>query len=800
MNHFLKILKVANRSQRIIWVGLVMAVLSACGTVTPTVDANDSDRFDLITRITIDDATSEAELEAASGGRVIVFRPEAGFAIVAFHRGQGDIALMNTADPNQDVFGTPEASASGWTAWSGGWTAWSGGWTAWSGGWTAWSGGWTAWSGGASGSSTLSENLLPWDQINLPEGQLLAPNLGNGIKVAVIDTGVDLGHPAFAGRLAAASEWRDYLDNDDYPADQDSGNASGHGTSVAGIVLQVAPNATILPLRVLENDGSGDVDHVVAAIDHAISMGCDVINLSLGTDVDVAALRAMMDYAASQQVFVIASVGNSGSSAIEYPARYAKELVAGSYLVSVGAVDSSDIKTSFSNYGGAAELFAPGSEIYTTSSGVSGPGISHTTGTSFAAPMVTGAIALALGEGPSAALVATLAGAVNSAAQDIESSNPQFVGQVGFGRLDIEAFLSQMGYVAPAPTRSALLVANLSPSTSTVFIEERLELLGFNVTLIDDGDASAADASGKDLIVISHTVSSGTINSKFRDVAVPVITWEDGIFDDMNMASSKGDVDNVTDLSIVTTHPLAAGFSGDIQVYEDDDRLAWGTPSSSAITVATVPGYASKAVIFAYEAGAQMVGMTAPAKRVGFFFQNYDVDKYGFRGVALFDAAVMWSTMDTSTPPASSVSTYIQAEAASSVEGAFAAAADGSVSGGSYMTIPQGTGQDYDGDESPMGRLHFDLNDVPSDTYYVWMRVFGPDSGSNSFFVRMDNGAKDDVHYDALNDWLWHKVPGSFALGGDHTLTVMLREDGARIDELLITDDAGFTPSGMGSY
>ena len=111
---------------------------------------------------------------------------------------------------------------------------------------------------------------------------MLAPNLGEGVKVAVIDTGIDLDHPGFAGRLAPAGEWRDYVDGDDFPMDEPGGAGFGHGTAVAGIIVQVAPNATILPIRVLAPDGRGDVDDVVTAIDHAITVGAQVINLSLG--------------------------------------------------------------------------------------------------------------------------------------------------------------------------------------------------------------------------------------------------------------------------------------------------------------------------------------------------------------------------------------------------------------------------------------------------------------------------------------------------------------------------------------
>ena len=352
-------------------VGLVLlglVVLTACGSlVTPEpVDAGPK-RFDYVASISIEASDVQIEVEALHDATVVVWRPEAGFAILGFSEGEGSLALMNTGDPNQDVIETPEVEAGGWTAWGGGWTAWgggwtawSGGWTAWSGGWTAWSGGWTAWSGGVDSRSTFGENLLAWNDIKLPQGQLLASNLGSGVKVAVIDTGLSLTHPALAGNLAPSSEWQDFIDGDSYPMDEPGGASTGHGTAVAGIILQVAPQATILPIRVLAADGSGDVDHVVQGIDHAVQMGADVINLSLGTDTDVAALQAMVDYATSQEIFVISSLGNAGNSDVTFPARYAKNSGnTGHYLIGVGSVGKGKKKSSFSNYGTSAELFAP---------------------------------------------------------------------------------------------------------------------------------------------------------------------------------------------------------------------------------------------------------------------------------------------------------------------------------------------------------------------------------------------------------------------------------------------------------
>ena len=380
-------------------------------------------------------------------------------------------------------------------------------------------------------------------------------------------------------------------------------------------------------------------------------MGADVINMSLGTDVDLDTLHKMVNYATGQGVFVVASVGNEGSGDILYPARYAKGIGStGSYLAGVGSVDLVDVKTVFSNYGIDAELFTPGEGIYTiTRNDTEEAGVTNATGTSFSAPMVAGAITLALGESPSATTRQLIPTMLNNSARDVGPKNPGYPGQMGHGGLDVELFLDMLGYSAPALVKDALLLVDLPLSSADAFLEDRLALFGFDVTTVDDDAASAAMAAGKDLVLISQSISAANITDMFRDAAVPVITWEDALFDDMGMSSGvTGDVDGFDEISIATDHALAVGFSGDTPVYQGSKRLGYGTPGDGAITVATVPGQPEKAFVFAYEQGAMMVGMEAPAKRMGFFFQNDDVLAYDYRGVTLFDAAVLWASYDGS--------------------------------------------------------------------------------------------------------------------------------------------------------
>ncbi|MEZ4605699.1 MAG: S8 family serine peptidase [Deinococcales bacterium] len=344
-----------------------------------------------VASLEIDTSATIAALEAKYGGEVILFKPQAGFAVLGFDKKEGELSTLAGTALNQDVFAAPEASAAGSAVWGGGSSAWGGGWSAWSGGWSAWSGGMTV-------PSLPAQNNAAWQQIKLYEAHQHAFNFGAGVKVAVIDSGIDLVHPMFQGRLAASYEWRDFIDNDNYP--QETGTSSdkgfGHGTAVAGIIAQIAPKATILPLRVLDKDGKGDLDDVISAIDHAVTVGAKLINLSLGTYSEYWALWQVLNYAASQGVMIMASAGNEASQTMTHPAQMTwwTDNPIFAHLVSVGSLDSSNNVSSFSNYGSFAGA-ALGENIITAYPGMK---LISATGTSFATPIYSGAFALALSD------------------------------------------------------------------------------------------------------------------------------------------------------------------------------------------------------------------------------------------------------------------------------------------------------------------------------------------------------------------------------------------------------------------
>ncbi len=337
---------------------------------------------------------------------------------------------------------------------------------AWSTGRRAWSTGRRAWSTGDV--ATLQDNQAIWTQIHLQQAQTLAPNWGAGVKVAVIDTGIDLNHPAFVGHLAPSSDWKDFVDADTTPQEVAGGEAYGHGTSVASIVMQVAPKALVMPIRVLDSSGAGDTSKIASAIDWAAQHGAKIINLSLGTDAanfDCAVQKAVALAIQNYGTLMVFAAGNTSDTNINYPAITVKSnpnsnpavkacraapynlvpsLNAGVNVVSisVGSVNSLDQKSDFSSYGNKLEMVSPGEDIYGPYPDNAGAAWS---GTSMSAPLVSGSLALALGQTlHSGVKVQDLPDILIGKTDSVDALNPSFAGQIGKGRLNIENFLKSV--------------------------------------------------------------------------------------------------------------------------------------------------------------------------------------------------------------------------------------------------------------------------------------------------------------------------------------------------------------------
>ncbi len=248
-----------------------------------------------------------------------------------------------------------------------------------------------AWGGDATDSLTQYAT----DMIGLSAAHQVS--LGAGVTVAVLDTGVQADHPYLAGFV---TEGYDFVDDDGDSADSfdhlDNDNdglideAAGHGTHVAGIIHTTAPAAQIMPLRVLDSDGRGNLFLIAEAIRYATFNGADVINLSLGSTFDSALLADLLDFAQVRNVVVVAAAGNLDSDVPQFPAAYDS-------VIAVAAVAPDGSRMDGSNYGDWIDLAAPGLSIY---SSFPTDAYAWWSGTSMATPFVAGSAALVLSNTP----------------------------------------------------------------------------------------------------------------------------------------------------------------------------------------------------------------------------------------------------------------------------------------------------------------------------------------------------------------------------------------------------------------
>ncbi|WP_343760955.1 S8 family serine peptidase [Deinococcus depolymerans] len=420
----------------------VSVLLASCGRVPSTELPHTDHAFTTVVDVPAD--ASQADVERRTGGQVVVWRPDSGFAVVGLsRRPAGSLGALGVSSGDEVEDNNGALTAGGSTsAWNPNGVDGAGRARIWSGGRARiWSGGRARiWSGGNGTVGGLVENQAAWQQIGLSQAWNLAPTLGEGVKVAVIDTGLDLQHQIFEGALAPASETWDFVDNDADPQETGDFNdgAYGHGTNVAGIVLQLAPRATIMPLRVLNPDGSGSITDVAQAINWAVDHGAQVINLSLGSVKKTGVIKHMIEYASGRGVIVVASSGNTGDHQITYPARYSQEKGSlGELLLSVGSVNHADQKSDFSTYGKELELVAPGEEVYGP---VPGNLMSYWSGTSMAAPMVSGALALGLAQDASGKAALRVQSLQQNAVNIDALNSKDYAKQLG-RRLDVGAFI-----------------------------------------------------------------------------------------------------------------------------------------------------------------------------------------------------------------------------------------------------------------------------------------------------------------------------------------------------------------------
>ncbi|MEV3935390.1 S8 family serine peptidase [Glycomyces sp. NPDC049804] len=260
------------------------------------------------------------------------------------------------------------------------------------------------------GLDRVDQDALPLDQ------QYEYTQTGTGVEAFILDTGVNLEHQEFEGRIG---EGYDFIDDDADPAD-----CHGHGTHVAGTVAGatygVAKDATIRPVRVLDCEGSGSYAAIIGGIDWVAANAGEsaVANMSLGGSFSQALNDAIAAAVESGVTFAIAA-GNEGQDACNVsPGSEAS-------AITVGATDEDDAAASFTNYGECVDLLAPGVGI--TSAWIDGTDAENTiSGTSMATPHVAGVAALFIeanpGATPDEVATALTEGAVPDAVADPNGS------------------------------------------------------------------------------------------------------------------------------------------------------------------------------------------------------------------------------------------------------------------------------------------------------------------------------------------------------------------------------------------
>ncbi|WP_241695263.1 type VII secretion-associated serine protease mycosin [Streptomyces sp. C] len=243
----------------------------------------------------------------------------------------------------------------------------------------------------------------PWALQRVMLDALWARTKGKGVRVAVIDTGVDRANPQLAGALDTGAG-RDFID----PKGGDGTNDTvGHGTKVAGLIaarpqqgtgfVGLAPEATVIPIRQNDGQATGNAVATLAqAVDHAVAKGARVINISQDTDAPLtpdSELGKAVQRALAAKAVVVASAGNDGLSGQKhrtYPAAFPG-------VLAVASSDRNNERAPFSQPGDFIGVAAPGVDMVST---VPGFGQCIDNGTSFSAPYVAGVAALLVAEHP----------------------------------------------------------------------------------------------------------------------------------------------------------------------------------------------------------------------------------------------------------------------------------------------------------------------------------------------------------------------------------------------------------------
>ena len=239
------------------------------------------------------------------------------------------------------------------------------------------------------GLNSRTDQITGWEINKLNIKNYWKYSMGEGVTVAVIDSGCDLDHPDLKPNLL--DNGYNFIDDNDDPSDD-----NGHGSHVAGTIaacnnglgiVGVAPKTKILPIKSLAADGSGSLHSVAMGVLWAVEQKVDIITMSLGTPSHSKSFHDVIKFAKSKGVLVFYAAGNSGyRNDIMYPARYPE-------TISIAAIDSNFNRTSFSCAGKSLDFLAPGHDILSC---IPDDSYAKMSGTSMSNPFAVGCACLGM--------------------------------------------------------------------------------------------------------------------------------------------------------------------------------------------------------------------------------------------------------------------------------------------------------------------------------------------------------------------------------------------------------------------
>ncbi|MBI4836607.1 MAG: S8 family serine peptidase [Candidatus Abawacabacteria bacterium] len=381
---------------------------------------------------------------------------------------------------------------------------------------------------------------------------------GQGVTIAVIDSGLRIGHTELQSRLwQNTSEASDGLDNDSNGLIDDINGWNyldnnhiftdhlGHGTQAAGIIaanndtvgiVGIAPTARIMPLKVLDEDGRGRTSNVIKAINYAVAKGAKVVNMSFGgAGADTVALINTCNNAVNAGVVLVASAGNANTDILQN--HFAPASIPS--VIAVGSITSLGDKASFSNTGNGLSLVTPGVSLLTTRSQGSEENAAQvladgsnnyiiSSGTSFSSPMVAAAVALLIEQNP-ALTPAQIRARLEQTARDLGTTGKD--SNFGYGLLDVQ---NALAITAPpvTPTNQAPQIISSTWSSNPLVndgeISTALSVVATDNehdTLTVSADFTALGSTNQTLILgtnNTYTSAAITTSSSAGDYTIPI--------------------------------------------------------------------------------------------------------------------------------------------------------------------------------------------------------------------------------------------------------------------------------------